>query len=98
MKLRALHTFDYELYFGSRSGTPQKCLIKPMGLILDFFEKQKLTGVIFVDSMYLMRLQDQKTSQAHTDFEAINGQLRRAMKQGFQVGLHLHPHWLDATY
>ncbi len=98
LKMKAFHTFDYELYFGSESGTPEKCLIQPMNLILEFFEKHNLSGVLFLDSMYLMRLATIKSSRAVSDYQTIIKQLKQAVAQGFSIELHLHPHWLDALY
>lgn len=95
-----LLTFDYELKLGERSGTPLTCLINPTKQILVILKKYKNKAVFFIDTVYLIRLEElSKTNvNAKNDLESIYHQIRNIYNDGHYVYLHIHPHWLDAKY
>ncbi len=95
-----LFTFDYELSLGYRSGTVLNCMIRPTELILDLLKKHELTGVFFIDTTSLMRMQDEsaKHPELNNDIEQIKQQIIKLNLQGHYVYHHIHPHWLDAKY
>ncbi len=106
-KKQLLLTFDYELFLGKKSGSVSQCCIEPTALLLALMKKYDLKGVFFVDTSYLVTLQnyiqnpntDPKTKQnLQTDFNAIAQQLTQMHTQGHSVFPHIHPHWLDANY
>lgn len=90
-----LLTFDYELFLGSRSGTPLKCLIEPTQSLLSVLDKHNARSVFFVDALYLKKLLDQGLEK---DYNMVADQIRRIKANGHDVFLHIHPHWLDAVY
>ena len=49
MQKRILLSFDYELFFGIRSGTVYNTLIVPTNKLLDFMDLYNLKGNFFVD-------------------------------------------------
>lgn len=88
-------TFDYELFFGE-SGTIENCILKPTEDILNLFRKHNLVGTFFVDVLYLQRLKNIE-SESENYYKIIN-QLKEIVSLGSRIELHLHPHWLDATF
>src|SRR4051812_15319162 len=100
MKRNLLLTFDYELFLGKRSGSVDKCMIKPTESILKIINKFKCKAVFFVDATYLLKLKQTGNNYpaAKRDFEKIKNQIQEIIKNGHYVFLHLHTHWLDAIY
>lgn len=91
--LKIYLTFDYELFF-RRSGTPEACLLRPVERLLDLMNSSGMKATFFVDVLYLERIRECGTMAA--DVLRIEKQLRAAVGAGHRLGLHLHPHWLDA--
>ena len=89
-------TFDYELYLGGSSGTPQNCILQPTRKLLSVFNRLRIKGTFFVDILYYLRLLE--NPQTLVDAYSIRDQIREIVLQGSRVELHLHPHWLDAIY
>ncbi|HEV7232540.1 MAG TPA: hypothetical protein VGO45_14480 [Bacteroidia bacterium] len=95
-----LFTFDYELFLGKRSGSARKCIIDPTDKLLTIFRNYGLKAIFFVDTVYLLRLEEIAVSnkQASTDLELIKFQIRQITKDGHYVFPHIHPSWMDAVY
>lgn len=86
-------TFDYELFLGKNSGSVENCLIAPTREILRRVREHSATALFFVDATYL-RLIETSDKQSYA---RVAGQIEEMIGSGCEVGLHLHPHWLDAT-
>ncbi len=99
-KKNLLLTYDYELFLGNRSGKVSECLIHPTNDTLKILNQYKVKGIFFVDTVYLIRLNDHKNLYpvCGSDFELISRQLQNLVKSGHYVFIHIHPHWLDADY
>ena len=96
---KLLLTFDYELFLGSKSGSVQNCLIKPTNSLLSILESHQIKNAIFfVDTTYLVKLNDQPHLACKNDFLEIKNQLCLLVEKGHYVFPHIHPHWLDAVY
>jgi len=100
MKKTLLFTFDYELFLGSRSGRVYDCIIEPTGRSLDLLSRYEFKAVFFVDTVYLMRLEEivGQYEEAAKDLAAIKKQLATIVQQGHYIFPHIHAHWLDAVY
>lgn len=100
MKKLVLFTFDYELFLGDRSGTVKDCLIEPTRRILDLFRHFGFKAVFFIDTVYLLRLQEMAAQYpgALADWAALQQQLTTIAQQGHFLFPHIHAHWLDAVY
>ena len=95
MKKPCLLTFDYELFF-KESGTPQACLLAPTYDLLTLLDKTGGKVTFFIDALYLRRLQE---AREHAETYAwIESQIKTMVEKGHRIELHLHPHWLDATW
>ena len=95
---KLLLTFDYELFLGPISGSIEKCLIIPTDCILDVLKRSEFKALFFVDALYLSRLKQIDTGKAKSDFSQICSQLDRIIQEGHSVGIHIHPHWIDAQF
>lgn len=95
-KKQILLTFDYELFLGGKSGTPQKCLLEPTEKLLTIFGKRGIKGTFFIDVLYYQRLLESDATLE--DARRIKQQLQDIVARGSRIELHLHPHWLDAVY
>lgn len=95
-----LFTFDHELFLGRNSGTPQNCLLRPASAVVEILEQHGLRGVFFVDTTYLMRLEDvaMRFALVADDLGYIVTQLKDLLRRGHAIYPHIHPHWLDAVY
>jgi hypothetical protein len=96
MKKKILLTFDYELFFGSKSGTPDECILVPTNKLLTIFREHNIKGTFFIDVLYYMRLLE--SDATISDALKIKDQLQAIVAQGSRIELHLHPHWLEAKY
>ncbi|HET6225295.1 MAG TPA: hypothetical protein VFF27_03385 [Bacteroidia bacterium] len=97
---KTLFTFDYELFLGKDSGTVLQTMIIPTNKILKTFSRLKLKSIFFVDATYLSRLTQLADSHpsCKADLQLIEQQLHQLLSDQHEIGLHIHPHWLDAKY
>lgn len=91
-------SFDYELFFGVRSGTVLNSLITPTSKIMEAMESVGLRGNFFVDVLMIKYLKQNVDTRSREDLMMIEDQLREMVKRGHRIELHLHPHWVDAKY
>lgn len=98
MKKKVILSFDYELFFGDRSGTVEKSLIEPTNMILDAMDSVGLKGNFFVDWQMLKYLKEENTERTLSDYNMIVEQLKDMIRRGHRIELHIHPHWVDAQY
>jgi hypothetical protein len=93
-------TLDYELFFGSKSGTVEACIIEPTKALLDIVDPLGIKLTLFVDAGYLMALKRQRSEYAalQQDYEKISRQMKTLSTAGHNLQLHIHPHWEDSYY
>ena len=93
-------TLDYELFFGSYSGTQEKSIINPTNKLLEVLNKYDLKASFFVDSGYLIKLDEyrKKYTKLEHDYKIIVNQIIELSKNGHDIQLHIHPHWEDSYY
>ena len=95
---KVILSFDYELFFGLRSGTVLDSLIKPTNQIMDAMECVGLRGNFFVDTLMIKYLKLNEDQRSREDLLLLEEQFRDIVKRGHRIELHLHPHWVDAKY
>lgn len=98
MKKKMILSYDYELFFGDKSGTVQKTLIEPTNMILDAMESVGLKGNFFVDWQMLKYIKQENDERCQEDYTLIVTQLKDIIRRGHRIELHIHPHWVDAKY
>lgn len=91
-------SYDYELFFGDRSGTVQKSLIEPTNLLLDSMDRVGFKGNFFIDWQMIKYLSLEKDEQCRHDYASVVNQLKDIVRRGHRIELHIHPHWVDAKY
>lgn len=93
-------TFDYELYFGERTGTVRNCILEPTNLLKTVADKHKIKLVQFVDIGYIIKLEEYKGAykELEEDYQLITNQIKKLFHEGHDIQLHIHPHWEDSIY
>ncbi|EJF07466.1 putative xylanase/chitin deacetylase [Thiovulum sp. ES] len=81
-------TLDYELFFGSNSGTVEKSILYPTNKLLEVLDKYNVKASFFVDSGYLLKSGDKE----------VISQIEKLSKEGHDIQLHIHPHWEDSYF
>lgn len=93
MKKDIILTFDYELFLGKDSGNLEECLLTITDDILNVFAKNDGVGLFFIDSSYLVHIK----KYSHEEYKVYCDLIRKIVRNGHDIGLHIHPHWLDAV-
>jgi hypothetical protein len=98
--MRTLVTLDYEVYFGRRTGTVERCLIEPTEALMDIAGRRGAPLAFFVDVGYLLALRREmrRSAALARDHAAVCRQLKRLVRRGHELQLHIHPHWEDARW
>jgi hypothetical protein len=92
-------SFDYELFFGSASGSAEKCLFLPTQKLNQVAGKHNVPFIFFVDAGYLFQLKKYfHLLECKTIYEKIAAQLKQLHSSGHEIGLHVHPHWEDCVF
>lgn len=93
-------TLDYELFFGEKSGSVEKCIIEPTNDLLRILDPYAVKAVFFVDAGYLYALKRQKEEhpQLQKDYAKISEQIKQLSKNEHGLELHIHPHWEDTFF
>jgi peptidoglycan/xylan/chitin deacetylase (PgdA/CDA1 family) len=93
-------TYDYELFFGTNTGTISNCLLQPTKELLAIANAHNAKITLFVDAgfLYTLQLSISKYPQLKWCYEQIQQQLLEADAQGHSIQLHVHPHWEDSFF
>jgi hypothetical protein len=93
-------TFDYELFFGTRTGSIEKCMLEPTKRLLELSKKYQAPMVFFVDAGFLFKLNElsSENPELGKQHQAIIQQLQEIREFNCEVQLHVHPHWELSTY
>jgi hypothetical protein len=93
-------TMDYEVFFGDKSGSVEKCMIEPTNALIELSKKNNFRMTFFWDIGHFIALQKFKSTshQLQTDFEQIETQIKQLIALGHEVQLHIHPHWEKAIW
>lgn len=91
-KNKTFFTFDFELFLGSDSGSLNDCLVNQTEEILKIFAKHNAIALFFIDASYLLKLYETNDD----DFIIFTELIKKIVNKNHDIGLHLHPHWLDA--
>jgi hypothetical protein len=91
-------SLDVELFFGARSGTPERCIIEPLSAIEQVSVKRGAFLTLFVDAGYLCALKRASATNvvAKQDLRKLSVFLSELSRRGHDLQLHIHPHWEDA--
>src|SRR5688572_2121620 len=92
--VRVLYSADYELFLGENFLPEIEVLVEPTKRLLAVCEELGIPMTLFVDVACLWRYRELGD---HAFPDAVEAQLRDALRGGHDVQAHLHPHWLHAT-
>src|SRR6187549_3169617 len=93
-RIKILLTFDYELPLGSCTDY-QKALFKPADDLINCANGLDVPIVLFADVCSAIRFKEWDRENYYAPF---GDQLSRSLKEGHDVQLHIHPHWMNSTY
>lgn len=93
-------TFDYELFFGTPTGSAEKCILSPTNKLIKIGRNSNVKFTFFVDVGYLIQLEKwgSKFPELNVTFDKIKAQLIELIKEGHDIQLHIHPHWETARF
>lgn len=93
-------TFDYEIYFGDRPGSVEKCMLEPTRMLTEMADRHGVKLCHFADIGFLVKMEEEmkKYPSLQKDHAALCTQLETLWKTGHDLQLHIHPHWEDSYY
>jgi len=93
-------SFDYELFFGPRSGTVENCLLSPTRALAEVLGRHGVPATFFVDAGFLVALDRDapRDPEVARQRAAVREQLRVLAAEGHDLQLHIHPHWEDSRW
>jgi peptidoglycan/xylan/chitin deacetylase (PgdA/CDA1 family) len=89
-------TFDYEPFL-FKTGNIETTLLNPTTQLLRKLSNNRICATFFIDTMFLVRVLEDLGSNSKLWIK-ISEQICEIHNSGHEIGLHLHPHWLDAKY
>lgn len=91
---------DYELFFGSDSGTVESCMIRPMRRLTKELEHFNYKMTVFWDILHFYRLlqMEMSVTDLYYDRSMIQKQILTMIRQGHDIQMLINPHWLDARW
>ncbi len=98
--MKIVLSLDYEVFFGSNTGTVEKALLDPTNALLRVADRFGFKFALFVDAGFLIRLHEQSAQfpALRVDLDAVRKQLETLHRQGHDLQLHIHPHWEDCHW
>ena len=92
-------SFDYELFFGTSSGSADNSILKPTQNLISLANKHQVPFIFFIDAGYLWQLKNHDhINQCKKDYGRIAQQLIELKTLGHEIALHIHPHWEESFY
>jgi hypothetical protein len=75
-------------------------MIHPTEQLLTVLNKYNSKVCLFVDAGFLVKLREYSTTfpELNEQYKKIQTQLLQLSRQGHDIQLHIHPHWVDSTY
>lgn len=97
--LRLLFTLDYEIH-GNGEGCPRALMVEPTDRLLRLFDGYGAKLTIMADVAEILRFGQYRDEHGRDDYHygAILEQLRRAVRTGHDVQLHLHSSYFNAVW
>lgn len=87
-------TIDYEIY-GNGEGSLRELVYKPAEKLMAIFRKWNVRFVPFIEVAELEMIETKGTDTA---INLVKDQIRDFYREGFELGMHLHPQWYNAAY
>ena len=93
-------SIDYEVFLGKITGGVKECMIDPTNKLSKILKKNNSKMTVFWDILHYYKILEFQNDfkELKEDRILLENQIIDLVKEGHDVQLHLHPHWLDATY
>ncbi len=97
--LRIIFTLDYEIH-GNGDGNPNDLMIEPTDRLLRLCDEYGAKLTIMADVAEILKFKEYKDQYGRDDYcyDAIVDQLRRAIKSGHDVQMHIHSGYFNAMH
>src|SRR5437899_5769794 len=92
--IECIFTLDYEIY-GNGTGSLRELVYEPTERLKAAFQKSNARFVVFVEVAELEMIEARRTDPA---IDLVKDQIRGLNEDAFELGLHIHPWWYNATY
>lgn len=92
--IKVIFTIDYEIY-GNGEGRLDELVYQPAERLVTIFKKRNVRFVTFVEVAELEMIERRGTDPT---IGQVKRQIREFHREGFELGLHLHPQWYKARY
>jgi peptidoglycan/xylan/chitin deacetylase (PgdA/CDA1 family) len=92
--IECVFTIDYEIY-GDGQGSLSELVYEPTSKLVRIFEEAGARFVCFVEAAELEKIEQFGTDGAIRD---VRRQILELHQRGFEIALHLHPQWYNASY
>ena len=92
--IACIFTIDYEIY-GNGEGSLKELVFEPTEKLINVFQKRNFKFVAFIEAAELEMIDVQGTDPA---IKIIKTQIKKLYREGFEIGLHLHPQWYNAQH
>ncbi len=98
--MKIILSFDYEVFFGPRTGNIHNCIEKPIEKLNEIAEEFGIRYCFFVDIGFLLRLEAlEKTNNGlSSELKLLNNNLEKIASAGHEFQLHIHPHWENSNF
>ncbi len=92
--IECIFTIDYEIY-GNGEGSLKSLVYEPTEKLAAIFRKRNARFVVFVEVAELEMIERRGTDEA---IGLVKRQIKGFYREGFELGLHLHPQWYRSQY
>ena len=92
--IECIFTIDYEIY-GNGRGALRDLVYEPAKKLMAIFSRRNLRFVPFVEVAELEMIESKGADEA---IDLVKQQIRNFHRDGFELGLHLHPQWYNGEY
>jgi hypothetical protein len=92
--IELVFTLDYEIY-GNGTGPLKDLVYEPGQRLREIFRRWDARFVAFIEAAEFEQIEAQ---QADPAIALVKGQIRDFHREGFEIGLHLHPQWCNAHF
>ena len=92
--IECILTIDYEIY-GNGDGSLRELVYEPAEKLHAVFHRWNARCVVFVEAAELEIIGLKRADPA---IYIVERQIRELHREGFEIGLHLHPQWYNARY
>ena len=90
--IECICTIDYEIY-GNGEGSLRELVYEPAKRLRTIFQKWNAHFVAFVEIAEIEMIEAKATDPA---IDLVKQQIQEFYREGFELGLHLHPQWYNA--